>query len=163
MSNVDIRRCTDADLLTRIMCDPSIYPWIVDDASPSADEFRMPEAIAKSNADLFLIPYVDNTPAGFTWFRAENAVMCSYHGGLLPGYRGKQGLTLVSGALRHFFECTSYRKVIAMCPEVNRAAQRFNRAIGMQREGRITKAFSLDGELCDLIVYGITEKELCQH
>lgn len=156
---IDVRQCSDAGVLLGILRDPSVYPWIADDTSPPADEFTIPGAILSS--DLFLVPYVDDVAAGFAWFHAESMVLCSYHGALLPGFRGGLGVRIGRQVFDHFFENTSFEKVMALCPTNNPRAQRFNSAIGMQREGLLTKSYLSGGELRDLVLFGINrDKEI---
>lgn len=153
---IDVRQCSDAGVLLGILRDPSVYPWISDDCSPAAEDFDLPSEIL--SRDLFLVPYVDGDAAGFAWFHAESAVLCSYHGALLPGFRGVFGVRIGRQVFDHFFEHTSFEKVMALCPSDNRRAQRFNSAIGMQREGLLTKSYLSGGELRDLVLFGISRE-----
>lgn len=154
---IEVRQCSDADVLLGILRDPSVYPWISDDCSPAAEDFDLPAEVL--SRDLFLVPYVDGDAAGLAWFHAESAVLCSYHGALLPGFRGGLGVRIGRQVFDHFFEHTDFQKVMALCPADNPRAQRYNAAIGMRREGVLTESHLSGGELHDLVLFGISRNK----
>lgn len=155
---IEVERCTDAALLSALIRHPAVYPGVIDDASPPAEQFALPEALVVQ--DVFLLPRVNGVAAGWAWFHPESVALASYHGALLPEFRGGVGVEIGRAVFQHFWEHTLFDKVMALCPMTNKPAQRFNAAMGMRREGTLTRAYRQGGSLVDLVVFGIERKEV---
>lgn len=153
---LSIERFRSVGDLTRIMRHPDVWPWITDDGTPEwTAAMRIPEAWMES---CIYAVCVEREPVGFALFEPRSAAMAEFHGALLPGWRGAVGLRLARMAIARFWQDSGADKLVAMCPAMNRAAQRVNAAIGFMREGLLTAAYRRNGRLEDLIVFGMSRE-----
>ncbi len=158
---IKAKRSHDATLLNAIVRHPDIYPWIGDDFAVPPTEFDVGPVLDQF---VWMIPHEDGRPMGFCAFQPINRVLYSFHGGLFVECRGQRGRIAAWRMFEYMFDCLGVKKLMAMTPTVNRAAQRYNASLGMTREGKLTKAHQAGGKLVDLVIYGITveEFEQCQ-
>ncbi len=153
--SLTIDRFRSADDLLRIMRHPDVWPWITDDGLRDPNALRIPDAML---SDMIYAVCVDSEPVGFAMFEPRSTALCEFHGALLPEWRGAVGMRLGRMAIRRFWQDFGVDKLVALCPQGNRAGQRMNAALGFAREGLMTRAYRRDGRLEDLIVFGMSRE-----
>ena len=155
-----IKRCTieDVEAVNRIMRHPDIYPYSTDDGcSKDANTFDVRSTL-QNPAVYFLGWRIDEAWAGLWTLHAWNVATYEIHPCILPPFRAGLAAThATEEAVNWMYDNTQCRKVVAVIPEINKAAILFALAGGMKQEGVIKDSFLKDGKLCNQILVG-TEK-----
>ena len=82
------------------------------------------------------------------------------HGGVPKEFWG-HGEEICREAGMFLFRMTPAVKILAIIPEFNRMMRRCVKALGMKKEGVVTKSFMRGMKLHDQHIYGITRGEVC--
>lgn len=137
-------RTEDVDFLVSIFTHPRIWPWVSEDG-------QRPEGYRP-----IIHPRVHylRCDDGVIVFRAVGAVMYESHVAMLPGSRSDD---FARACVQWMWERTEARKLIANIPARNRAAIAYARRAGYTQEGRIKGAFLSQGQLCDMIMMGVSK------
>jgi hypothetical protein len=157
---MDIKRCTveDNELVVNILKHPSIYKWVSDDYSCSAENVDYRQFLAMDSVYVLL-----QFGGCLTIFIPRNGITWEVHSASLPETRGKNMVLAGKNAVQWMFANTPCRKIVTAVPTFNPLAMRLSRMCGMAEEGNDRKSFLKDGVLYDQILYGITKEEyLCQ-
>lgn len=139
---------TSPSKINRVLLDPSVSPYVHDDGGFSEID---------TEQCLYLMPDEDSLFV----FQQRNYITLEVHAAILPSRR-KYGRIDGLRAFDWVFSCTHFEKIIASIPVTNRLSVIFARSNGLKKEGYSPKSFKLDGELIDMINYGITKQEFLE-
>lgn len=161
--DIEFARSQDAALIAQILRHPKLYPLLVDDFAPTADEFepvmdpRVWHVLARKNPGRRI--------AGLFSFYPQNEICWEGHVALLPWAWGMRAIG--PAAMRWVFEHTRCRRILAQIPIGNAAAVRFAERCGLERIGIDRKSFQKNGVLVDRVLLGLSPDEelptLCLH
>ena len=151
-----IERTQDVALIKSVLTHPSIYPFISDDGSPSAEEFD-PSGLAQHPMVYFLAA-VTETGVGAVWMlHAINSFTYEVHTCVLPEFRG-QTTEAAKAVAVWMFENTNCKKIITHVPSYNRLALKLAERVGMEHEGVNRKSWFKDGLVYDQYVLGLCKE-----
>jgi len=156
---MEAKRATldDAERVKEIMIHPKVYPWIIDDGSPTSEDFDS-AVFLRSEAIYTLMPNYNSLAI----FVPVNSFTYDQHTCVLPESRGVT-TQLGRAVWRYMFERTKCEKITTWIPVFNRPALAAALAVGFEKEGLVTSSFKRKGKLYDQFILGITkEKWLCQ-
>lgn len=144
------------DAFHALMQMPEIYNPQMEDGLPPPEEmnFRCGHLPGRTS---WLVKEAD-WYFGYTAVEQMNFRWVSLHTAFRRGTPGFLKKAAVMWTMGRMFECGAI-KITAMIPRFNRPACHLAGAVGMQREGVITKAFLRNGQLVDLLVFGV-EKDV---
>lgn len=106
---------------------------------------------------IFLFALDNGLPLGFTMLQQRGQILAEIHVVFLPQARGKLALHCIHYTLEQAFAWRGMLKVRAEIPACNRPARVVAARAGLVLEGRSTKSFLKDGELHDILLYGVTK------
>lgn len=149
---IHFERSTDYALIREILTQPSIWPYISDDFSPAAADYRPIE----SEAIWYVLAWDDLELLGLWMFHPHNGVCWEVHTALLPDAWGERARRAAVAMAEWIWEHTPCRRIITNVPEDNRLAFRFAIAAGMEVYGKNEASFQKDGKLIDQICLGIS-------
>lgn len=127
--------------VTDLVTDPTIYPFVIDDGSPSRETYRAPEG-----------PVYLGTEDFFAAFMPVSCAVWEVHIGARKSALGISSMLL--------FECfeemqrRGAKKILANVPSFNQKAIRCFQRAGMEIEGTRKKSFLKDGILHDQTLLG---------
>ena len=151
-----VSRTKDYELVRSLIAHPKVYPWLADDGSPAAEDFRPFQGDA-----IYYLLVEEQTPVGVFMFVPENAATVQVHTCLTPAVWGRS-IEATNAAKRWIFEHTKFQRITTTIPENNRLAQRLAVRSGMKEYGRNPKSYLKGGVLLDQILYGMNKDESCQ-
>jgi hypothetical protein len=134
-----IRRHFDAELHNRIANHPAVRPTI--GYKPGPLDFS---PLFEASEHYVLLSDGDGAAAIFEWSAPG---VWTGHSAFLPESRGKYGVAAGRAMLRWMFDEMNVRMLWGMTPVTHRAANLFNRQLGMKPEGEIIEQ---GGRLCRL-------------
>lgn len=149
---ITFRRTCDYRLIHEILTDPSIFPTIGDDFTPSIEEWN---PVVDSRL-WYVLAYDFDLLLGLFMFIQQSTVLYEMHVALLPEGRGKPGFDAGAGVVAWIFQGTPCRRIVGAIPAFNRPAFAYALRIGMQTYGVNEKAFMKNGALVDLVLVGIS-------
>ena len=145
-----INRTFDANLIDGILNHKSIKPHIGDDSTTSKDiYYPIKDHLIYLTTECKSLLFV-----GFP----VNSYTLDAHTAVLPELRGKQAVKAGKAAIDWVFNNTKYIKIVGATPSDNKLAMRFNRLIGLNREGVCKESIVRGGRLIDRIYYGVERK-----
>ena len=149
-----IERETIPSMIKRFVAHPDIYPFVVDDFSPSAEDYQPP-----TGKDVYwLFAYRGAVPVGLFLLFPLNAINFDIHAAVFPWARGTKWSRLAGeAALDWIWKNTRCRRVTAGCPAFNARALGWVKAIGFREFGVNHASFQKSGTLHDLIMLGISK------
>lgn len=141
----------DYDAVLQILSHPDVLPWISEDRT--IDFARcLADAYLKTEGVYVLHP----RPGAQFVCIARNVIMYEVHCHLVPETRGKAGIMAAKEAIEYMFTETPCEKLIGWTPSLYRHAMVFNRLCGFSIEGISKDAIRLNGDLCNLILWGLS-------
>lgn len=153
-----VERTFDYALVKQIVTHPKIYPHIVDDHSPKADEWK------PIDSDLVWYVMVQNGnghAVGVFVLAPQNCVCYEFHTCLLPEIWGPLARKAARMMLAWMFANSPCQRIVTNVPEYNRIALRFGRNIGLKEFGVNPKSYLKGGVLYNQILMGISKEDLC--
>lgn len=138
-----VERVTDLDRIAEVVLHPEVRPFVGDDFTPA--DWK------PDDGALYLM-----APGMVFTFVPLSMVLWEAHAAALPAVRGTVS-SVGRDAVRWMFENTACRSIVSMIPEHNIPAQALARRVGMERVGRLSRAFMRKGSLCDLVIYGVSD------
>jgi hypothetical protein len=150
-----LERTKDEDLITKVVAHPKVYPWVSEDGSPKAEDWK-PEA---SNDRIFYVLVKEaGIILGLFAIIPENSVCYQIHTCLLPcsyGMLAKQAAKeIVDWVWRNIPEC---KRLVGQVPAFNRLALKYGfESFKMTQYGKNPKSFLKRGKLHDVILLGIS-------
>ena len=153
--SVSIIRTRNYPAIRELLIDPEVYPYMTEDLSPPAYEFKPPE----SEVIYYLAMRVAFRTGGLCMFMPINGVTLDGHIAVLPEYRGAPALEGVKKCFEWIWENTPYARIEARVPDYNRAAIYLANLAGMKRFGVSEKSFLRGGLLHDQVLLGISKGE----
>lgn len=154
-----IERTNDMDLVTRVMTDPCVYPYVTDDGSPNPEEFEPVESDLIYY--LLVLDYSKNV-LGLFLVHPQNSIMYEIHTCLLRSCRGLMADEAARLVLQWIFNNTPCQKLITHVPAYNKPALDYAKRSGFTVEGNNSHSFLKNGKLHDQVCLGIKGPELCQ-
>lgn len=153
--SVSVIRTRDYPAIREVVTDPSVYPHLTEDFSPSPEEFQLPESDA-----IFYIAAQDSwRTIGLCMFMPINGTTVDVHIAALPDHRGFAALQLARLSFQWIWENTQYQRIEARIPDYNKPAIRLASLSGMKRMGVSEKSFLKGGLLHDQVLLGISKGE----
>lgn len=150
---MNLARTWDYALVGRLMKHPRVFPWLVDDESPQAEDFSPIES------DAITYVLVSNPePVGVFMLVPESAATVHIHTCLTPACWGRKALEATGLVIPWVFENTRHQRLTTMVPSDNLLAMRLARASGMTEYGVNPKSFLRGGVLLDTHLYGISKE-----
>jgi RimJ/RimL family protein N-acetyltransferase len=148
-------RTCDLELVKRTVTDPRIWPFVSDDASGEAKDYRPTEHpaiwyVAVHDADLFL---------GIFILTRQGACCMEIHTCLLPISWGARAQAALQGLFEWIWRHTECRRIISAVPEFNRLALQFGKRCGMTVYGVNEQSFLKSGNAWGQILLGITRPQ----
>lgn len=151
-----LERCYDPALVESFMTDPVMWATAAED-NVSPESFK-----ADVNSEVWLAIYTkQNELAGFYYLHPFSSVGIIAHANIHPDHRktlSKRAGAAVMTYILHEFE--DVQKVITYVPEIYPNVIKYVESCGMIREGVNRKSYRKNGQIVDLICYGITRNEL---
>lgn len=149
----------DMETVAAIISHPEIYPFCSDDGSPPASEFTALE----TEAFFHLLVTEDNVIMGVFSVQQLNAIMFEIHTSLLPCCRGRNARWAAELVIEWLFSNTRCLKLVSWVPNVTAPAARLAASVGMVREGICTASFLKNGQLCDMVLFGLSKRvDVCR-
>ena len=127
--------------VTRICRHPSVYPFVIDDGSPPADQYNAPPGFTYLGDEGFFAAFL---PVSFRVYEVHIAA--------IPERRGNCS-QILSSCLEEM-EKRGAVKILASVPSYNRKAIACFLDAGMEIEGSRKASFLLDGILHDQTLLG---------
>ena len=144
-------------LIQQIVTNPAIYPFVSDDGSPKAEDWKAPESFK------YCLVTDEDDVLGVWIFRQMNAVTWEVHTCLLPIARGKKGYQALKMLPEWAWKnLPKAQRVVTEVPESNGPALVFALRAGMEKFGVNKKSYLKGGKLLDVILLGISRGEPCQ-
>lgn len=154
-----IEPCNDLDLVKKVLTHPEIYPYISDDGSPNPDDF---EPIHVEGAAFHLGVWSDdNRLLGIFFIHKNNAILWEIHTSLLPICRGRCAREAARLVIEWIFGNTSCRKLMSWVPSIYPHVIEYATNAGLVQEGVSKASFLKNGQVCDMILFGIRSPESC--
>ena len=152
-----IREATLSDLgaVNHVLKHPAVYPQTMFDGKTPREKFTA-YGIIKQGPPVYTL--IDDSDSFVAILIPENSIMWIAHDNALPEIRGKKAIRICKAMVQWMFDNTPCKKIIGYTPETNKPARLFAQLCGFKLEGRIKKAFPLNGELYDLHVVGICKE-----
>lgn len=143
-------------IISDVVSDESVYPWITDDNSPEDPEYFVDSLLA--NQDNLFIKVVDNDNQVGGLFVARKVSNFSYeiHTNLLPHCRGELAIEAGQKVLEWLFTKTDCMRVVSVIPDNNPAAKHLAESCGMELQYSRKYAFKKDGNEYGLKYYHMT-------
>lgn len=153
-----VMRTADMELVRAIITHPQVYPWVIDDGSPRAEDFE--PAASVGSGVIYVLVEIENARGVFAFFQ-QNSVTTEAHTCVLPSMWGKTHLA-ARAAIAWIFANTKFQRIITSVPADNPLAARLSIKAGMKLYGRNPGSFLRNGQLLDIDLYGISKEALCQ-
>lgn len=151
-----IERLFDSQQIKSIISHPEIYPYIIDDGSPSAEDYD-PTPLFEC---CYFLGVFESEIIGCLFFHPENYITYQVHIAILPEYR-KSSTSAMNKSFKWMFENTNCKKIIANVPITNQSAYALVKRAGMKNEGLNERSFMKNNIIYDQYILGITEEESC--
>lgn len=152
---ISIRRTRDYADVFAIARDPWIWPaWSGGQRTPPAE---CPIPVAPQR-EYWLIASDSKGPFGVVRYEHRSKVAIEGHFGFRRRAWGERAKVAGEMAIEWLFTGTPYLKIVGFTPACNRAALRYNERLGFVPEGLCTKAHLYDGEIVDLVMFGLTKE-----
>lgn len=153
---------TDETRIRETITHPRIWPWVVDDGTPSRVGFR---PVMGNDAIRYVGAFEGEEYLGLWQFTKRNAVTWEVHTCLLPNGWGSRAVEACQQVAKWFWASVpSAERIVTCIPADNTLALRLATASGMKQWGRNPRAFSRGGKLLDEVWLGLSrfEEETCQ-
>jgi len=143
------------DHVNSILQHESIYPFITDDGSPSAEDFTVEPLL--SNEGCYLL-----APDEYSVFMfvPMNEITYDLHVNVISEGRGQAAVKSIAEATEWMFENTPCQKIIGYIPTICPNVYKFALKTGFEREGYLTKSWKKDGQLYDQYLITMTKENL---
>ena len=152
---MDFERTTDLNLVREILTHPKIYPRMIDDFSPPAEDF-----IPVEHERVWYVLVRDGGEILGLWMVVfVSPILAEIHTCLLPHAWGERAAIAAKEAIRWLFAHSELQRIFTHVPAFNRLALRFAKASGMTEFGRHPKSFLFDGILHDQFMLGLSRGE----
>jgi RimJ/RimL family protein N-acetyltransferase len=147
---IHLERTFDYPLLSKLLRDPVLYPWISDDFSPPLDQV---EAI--QHPELWYVVARDSVGNSFGFFRLNplNAICWELHTVMRLNARALEAMKTL---FPWFWQQAQATRIVTYVPRFNQVAQRFAKRAGFEQYGLNEKSYRKNGIDHDLILYGVT-------
>lgn len=145
----------DWKLIKAIVTHPKIYDHVSDDFSPEADAWEP----VNDPAVTYVLVKDGEEILGLWAFTRQNGVCFEVHTCLLPNSWGERAHMAVQKLVGWVWENLPALRVITQVPAYNRHALKFAHLAGLTEYGLNPKAFMKHGQLCDVILLGISKPE----
>lgn len=154
-ADVHIQPTDDVALIAQTLRHPRVYPHIIDDGCPPADEFA---AVASETSALsYLGAFEGETFLGLFVVHAHNFVCWEVHTCLLPNAWGSRSIAAARACIEWVFENTTCRRLITAVPAGNELALRLATRAGMVAYGVNPQSIQRGGVLLDQTMLGISK------
>ena len=150
-------RCSieDIDLVSSILTDDSVFPWIIDDGFDPLTKGKMAE-ILLSNPSIYVL---SPNPYSVFVLTPRNAVTYDGHVNVLPAGRGKMALLAERAGISWMFENTPCQKIQGWTPAHYKHVLEYHIRVGFKEEGISRKSWLSGGKLYDEILFGIIKTD----
>jgi len=152
---MEVNRTFDYGLVRSIMTSPRVYPHIIDDFSPSAEEFRP----IRDDRLIYLAVSDESEVRGAFLFVPENGVLFRVHHFLLPVLWGSKAIAAARLAMTWIWENTDCQRISGKTPTCNRLAWKFAEKVGMKTVGYEPNSVQIGGKLYAQIITGMNRPE----
>lgn len=142
-------------MVQEILTDDSVWPHICEDGMDGL-KARIAEMYLPEERYYVLCP----APGVLLLATPFSSVALIGHVAVSKDARGADAARAAMSAYRWIFANTAYTKIIGIPSVSNKLACMFAAITGMKPEGRISQAFRKNGELHDMLVFGITKEEM---
>jgi len=149
-----IERTTDWELIKQIVTDPSVYPKVTDDKSPSAENWEP----VRQDYMHYLLAKDGEEVLGLFAVIADNAVTYRVHTCLLPNSYGPKAATAAKELIAWVFANLDCRRLVTEVPQFNRLALKFSRNAGMKEFGFNPDSYLRNGKLQGVTLLGISRE-----
>lgn len=145
-------RTHDLELVRQVITHPSLWPFVSDDFSGTAEAFRPFE-----HASIwFIAVHAEETLLGVFMLTLQSGCCFEIHTCLLPCSWGPQAKAASLGIVEWIWANSRCQRLITNVPSYNRLALRFAKQAGMTVFGVNEKSFSKRGQLWDQIMLGLS-------
>ena len=141
----------------RVLSHESVFDHINDDGSSDINDLdKHVTTLLSADHIITLSPSKDTVIICIPW----NYVTYDIHISVMDGPERINAVENIHKCGLWLLKNTQARKFITQVPEYHRVASVLAYKCGMKKEGVLKEAFLKNGKLRDLILYGITDKEL---
>lgn len=152
--DIVVYRTHDMNLVKSLSTRPDIYPLIIDDGCPKAEDYHPID----SSHRYFLVPWlidIKPIPMGIVAFYALGHVLFEGHIFILPEYQHKLSLEIGQKSLEWLWSHTYAQKVVTFIPITKPHVIKYVTKLGFKEEGFCPGSFSSDQKIIDQYIYGI--------
>jgi RimJ/RimL family protein N-acetyltransferase len=143
-------RTQDLELVRSILTHPRVYPWVGDDFSPAAEDFR-----PNPDPRIWYVIVRAEKVLGLLLFLQQSTILWEVHIAMLPGGWGRATEAAVGG-FRWLFANAPAVRIVGTIPVSNRLACSLAERSGMIQFGLNPKSILRGGQLQDMKLYGIS-------
>ena len=153
-------RSTDYALLSALIRDPRLYPFLSDDFSPPAAD----ASAIEHDALWYIVAHEGTDLVGFWMFVPQNAICWEFHTVMPLDRRAHRALWELIGPGGWLWSHTDCLRAVTNVPTYNRIAHRFGLRAGLTEYGRNPDSFMKNGKLHGQILLGASKPKepLCQ-
>jgi RimJ/RimL family protein N-acetyltransferase len=141
----------DEELIRATVTHPKIYPFVIDDGSPSAADYKPPME------GVIYVGAWDSDYLGLFCLWPQNSVTVECHLCLLPKARGPKALEAVQRLVQWVWENTGFLRITGSVPSFNRKVLALAKRAGFEEFGRNSQSFLRWGKLHDQILMGVSK------
>lgn len=153
MPSIEIHPLYNEIMVTSTLRHPRVYPHIIDDSCPAAEDFNP----TFSDAFTYLEASEGEEYLGLFMVHPHSAFMWEVHTCLLPNAWGPRALQASKALIQWVFENTSCQRLITSVPQGNTLALRLARNAGMTVYGINPKSLQRGGKLIDQTLLGLNK------
>ena len=156
-----IARCTikDLDFINTVSKYQDNYKHLIDDGSPSIDEYSAEEMLSDKRV-FYLKATTGDEDIGYFLLVPINCITYDSHVCILPEHKGKKAIGVGKEAIEWMFNNTKCRKIISYIATNKRNVYAYAKSVGFEMEGFCKKSFMYNGKIYDQSLMGINKKEV---
>ena len=145
----------------RVLRDPSVYPYIIDDSVPKDPaDFSVENLLGRADVDFYGV--YDGDEIVGVWLILRQGGVAEAHTNFLPAYRGRFAKKAALICLDMLFSDPRVSIVTSFVPTNNEAAYTFAKWCGLRDVGMRMKPFVQDGVSYPVRELAIYRSEWCE-
>jgi hypothetical protein len=148
-------RSTDYALLTSMLRNPSLFPFLGDDFSPPIAE----ACVVEFPGLWYILARDEGVPFGFWMCEPRSPILFEFHTVMPLDARALAAMKALLGPDGWLWANTECRRAVTYVAATNRIAFRFAIRAGLTIYGTNPMSYLLHGTLTDQILFGISKAE----
>lgn len=152
---ITFERTHDLEVVRQVVSHPSLWPFVSDDFSGTAEGYRPVE----HESIWYITVHADEKLLGVFLLTLQSGCCFEIHTCLLPCSWGPQAKAASLGIVEWIWANTRCERIITSVPAYNRLALRFAEKAGMKLYGRNTLSWIKNGKLWDQLLLGLSRPQ----